>query len=387
MVKITRDVPVAGQSSITETFSVPNGNNRHFLVEAKNASGNTVFRPRNDVFANLDGQPVTLTIDMKDVAPPTFGGLQSATAVSATRIDLSWRPATDNLTPAADIVYLIYQATTPGGQNFAAPNFPTPPGVTSFSLTGLAAGTYYFVVRARDAAENTDLNTVELSASTIEANISVVKSCSPVETANPTSASTVNVKITATVTNTGNETLNGITCSDSRAPTLVGVPASLAPGASATVSGSYSPTLTTGPYTDALTCSGTGALNGVTVSGNSSTSCNFAPALTITNSTCNVSASFDILSGTVNNSGDETVNNIICSGNVSTSPPSTITMFDLATESTTFQLVHNVIPVAVTVGGDFPHPLTAINSVISCTGTGNFSQITINTSGAATTCP
>jgi len=65
------------------------------------------------------------------------------------------------------------------------------------------------------------------------------------------------------ITNTGDEELNNITCADDPVTDLTGVPASLAPGASATITGSYVPDpAATGPFTDALTCSGTGAISG-----------------------------------------------------------------------------------------------------------------------------
>src|SRR5262249_60052333 len=47
-----------------------------------------------------------------------------------------------------------------------------------------------------------------------------------------------NVTFTATLTNTGNENVNSITCSDVPLASLNGVPASLAAGASAVITGS-----------------------------------------------------------------------------------------------------------------------------------------------------
>lgn len=68
MTTITRNVPVSGQSSITETFTVPNGNNRHFLVEAMDSTGNVLYK--GETSAYLDGRPITLDIDMVDITPP-----------------------------------------------------------------------------------------------------------------------------------------------------------------------------------------------------------------------------------------------------------------------------------------------------------------------------
>jgi hypothetical protein len=106
-----------------------------------------------------------------DHAPPTFAGLTSATTCIPGPIGppgrtsshhLIWDPATDNVTPSSQIVYDIYQATTPGGENFSMPTYTTAPGATAFDTPQLSADqTFYFVVRARDQAGNEDSNTVE----------------------------------------------------------------------------------------------------------------------------------------------------------------------------------------------------------------------------------
>ncbi|HSP55679.1 MAG TPA: hypothetical protein VLS25_08825 [Dehalococcoidia bacterium] len=76
---------------------------------------------------------------------------------------LSWSAATDDVTPSALIVYDIFVATTSGGENFSAPTWTTPPGVTTYETPGLPSHeTFYFVVRARDQAGNEDRNTVEV---------------------------------------------------------------------------------------------------------------------------------------------------------------------------------------------------------------------------------
>ena len=168
MTTITRDVLIAGQSSVTESFTVPNGYTRHFLVEAKGASSSVLFR--QETFANLDGSPVTLALTMNDVAPPTFAGVQSATPVSPSQINLTWNPATDNLTASPNIIYYVYESKTPGGENFASPSYITTPGATSFQVTGLESNTtYYFTVRADDRSGNIDTNLIEKAATTFDA--------------------------------------------------------------------------------------------------------------------------------------------------------------------------------------------------------------------------
>ncbi len=106
---------------------------------------------------------------------PTFAGLISAVRcpspqpVDAPQIlprtggyTLSWKAATDPVTPSSQIVYEIFVATAPGGEDYATPTYTTAPGVTSFLTPGVpASATEYFVVRARNAAGQEDANTVE----------------------------------------------------------------------------------------------------------------------------------------------------------------------------------------------------------------------------------
>lgn len=168
MTTITRDVPVTGKSFISESFTVPNGGNRRFLVEALNQRA---VQYRKEASANLDGRPLTLVLNMEDVAPPSFAGLVSARTASTTSIDLSWAPGTDNVTPSSQLTYLIYMSTTPGGEDFASPGFTTARGAVSYTVTGLKPDTtYYFVVRCSDVeGGNQESNTIEKSATTARA--------------------------------------------------------------------------------------------------------------------------------------------------------------------------------------------------------------------------
>lgn len=130
----------------------------YFVVRARDEAG------------NQDGNTVehsATTSATADTTPPTFAGLVSATAAGETQINLTWAAASDDISASGDVVYLIYQSTASGGQNYAAPSYVTAAGATSFPVTGLSPGTtYYFVVRARDEANNVDGNTVERSATT-----------------------------------------------------------------------------------------------------------------------------------------------------------------------------------------------------------------------------
>ena len=106
-----------------------------------------------------------------DVTPPKFGGLVRATTcipgpvggtVRSTPYALKWDPASDDVTPQKKIVYDVYQATTSGGEDFSTPTYTTTPGATSFATPALPTDAqFYFVVRARDQAGNSDANKVE----------------------------------------------------------------------------------------------------------------------------------------------------------------------------------------------------------------------------------
>ena len=106
-----------------------------------------------------------------DVTPPHFAGLERATTcipgpvggtTRYTPYGLRWQPASDNATPAAEIVYDIYEAPTSGGEDFSKPSYTTAPGATSYVTPPLPDDVpHYFVVRARDQAGNRDGNKVE----------------------------------------------------------------------------------------------------------------------------------------------------------------------------------------------------------------------------------
>jgi hypothetical protein len=102
-----------------------------------------------------------------DTTPPVFAGAREATG-QAQAIRLEWDPATDDTTQAEDIVYLVFQATQAGAHDFGQPPvLETAPGATEVVVGGLAVSTqYFYVVRARDAAGNVDLNTDEITAMT-----------------------------------------------------------------------------------------------------------------------------------------------------------------------------------------------------------------------------
>lgn len=132
-----------------------------------------------------------------DVSPPIFAGATSAAATGMNTLDLKWSAASDNRSATGAIVYLIYQATSPGGQTFAQPTYTTTAGATSFVVSGLTAATkYYFVVRAKDEVGLSDMNNREVSATTYQRPDTMAPVFGGVTGATP-SGNTVNLSWTA----------------------------------------------------------------------------------------------------------------------------------------------------------------------------------------------
>ena len=118
----------------------------------------------------LSLSPSASAVAKRDTIAPTFAGVKSATTCipgpigggGTSSYHLDWDSATDNTTPSRQIVYDVYQASTVGGEDFSEPTYTTAAGATSFDTPPLPTGeTFYFVVRARDKAGNSDSNTVE----------------------------------------------------------------------------------------------------------------------------------------------------------------------------------------------------------------------------------
>jgi hypothetical protein len=110
-------------------------------------------------------------VNVPDQTPPVFAGITQATTCipgpirpdRSSHYTLRWAPASDDATPPSRIVYDIYQATSPGGENLTTATYTSTPGATTFTTPLLSDDqNNYFVVRARDQAGNSDSNTVEL---------------------------------------------------------------------------------------------------------------------------------------------------------------------------------------------------------------------------------
>ncbi len=97
-----------------------------------------------------------------DTTPPSAPGQLSATG-SIGEAALNWQPAIDDVGVA---LYDVHRSTVPGFAPSDANRVAQPTG-TAFTDTGLAAGTYYYKVRAEDAAGNIGPASNEASASVV----------------------------------------------------------------------------------------------------------------------------------------------------------------------------------------------------------------------------
>jgi hypothetical protein len=82
--------------------------------------------------------------------------------------EVGWWPAIDDDTEPDDIVYDVFQSRRPGEEDFSRPTYTSEPGALTVVTPELPAGTYYYVVRARDTAGNSDTNIAEVSGASCE---------------------------------------------------------------------------------------------------------------------------------------------------------------------------------------------------------------------------
>ncbi|MGH7270458.1 MAG: hypothetical protein ACREJ3_08505, partial [Polyangiaceae bacterium] len=108
----------------------------YVVVRAVDAAGNED--------ANTTEMSATTQVD---TMAPVFAGVTAVASAPQASLAISWQAATDNLTPAAGIVYDVYLATTSGGENFNVPDAVSAPGALSVTVSGLPeASTTYYVV-------------------------------------------------------------------------------------------------------------------------------------------------------------------------------------------------------------------------------------------------
>ncbi|GIJ62589.1 DUF4832 domain-containing protein [Virgisporangium aurantiacum] len=133
-------------ATVTGTSYVDSGvpiGSHTWTVTARDAAGNE-SPPSN---------AVTAGVGCTDCAPPSAPTGLAATATTPTSIALSWTAATDNVGVTG---YQVFRNGTLVGS----------PTVTSYTDTGLAAGSYTYTVRARDAAGNVSAASAAVTAAT-----------------------------------------------------------------------------------------------------------------------------------------------------------------------------------------------------------------------------
>jgi hypothetical protein len=157
---------------------------------------------------NANGVPsvasfVRFPAPWEDLTPPT-----APTGITATGglggVTLNWTAATDNV---GVVKYDVYRGTATGFAVDAAHRISQPSG-TSYSDLGLAAGTYFYVVKAEDAAGNLSPPSSETSAA------ATADTTAPtVAITAPTGGSTVSGTVAVTATATDNVAVAGVTLS------------------------------------------------------------------------------------------------------------------------------------------------------------------------------
>ena len=164
---VYRASTAGGQNFSSPTFTTARGA-LSYLDNALSAGSTFYYVVRaKDEAGNIDSNTVELMAST-DVTSPTFAGATGATSSGSSSIAVSWNAATDNITPQSGIKYMIYRATTSGGQSYATATATTTAGALSYTDSRLTTGaTYYYVVRAKDQTGNFDTNTIQASATTL----------------------------------------------------------------------------------------------------------------------------------------------------------------------------------------------------------------------------
>lgn len=124
--------------------------------------------------------------DFVDATPPAFSGASTIARPTTTSVKVTWNGATDDVTPAAEILYDLYLAKTSGGQKFEEPSATSFPGASSYTFDKLLPTSHYFVVvRARDATGNRDGNAQQVSTAVEDRVAPVFKGARVVERPEP----------------------------------------------------------------------------------------------------------------------------------------------------------------------------------------------------------
>ena len=144
--------PLASVPPGTDTYTdsaTTHGITYYYVVRSLNRSG-AMETNTNEAIATADATP-----------PPSPSNLAAA-PITEDGIQLTWTASS----PETDVSqYNIYRATSSGAQDYSSPTYTVSVGISSYKDSAATQGqTYYYVVRAQDAAGNTDSNTNEVGA-------------------------------------------------------------------------------------------------------------------------------------------------------------------------------------------------------------------------------
>jgi uncharacterized repeat protein (TIGR01451 family) len=301
--------------------------------------------------------------------------------------------ATTDVGFAANLFYYLRAGATTANSTNSQPVFALPslaPGASanftgSYSVPASSACSITTIVTATARDVCTGITVTNITTTTCPLatapGIAVTLNC-------PNGATAPGAAITyrGTVRNSGNVTLNGVTVADSQtSPGTVLSLASLAPGASADFTASFTAPLSACSVSSSVVARGTDACTGGTVSNSASATCPIgtAPSITITeNCSATPVGPGGVLpfSGTVRNTGNSTLTNVVVTSDHTGATPvlslPVLAAGAVANYAGSYSLPANnactVTTVVTVTGRDTCSGITASNTAsVTCPITGN----------------
>lgn len=155
---IYRAIATQGQNFVSPLNNVSVGTTTY--TDSATTDGVTyyyVVRAQGDI-GNIETNTNEAIATASAAAPPSPSNLIAA-PISGDGVQLTWTASS----PETDVSqYNIYRATSSGAQDFSSPTYTVSVGISSYKDSAATQGqTYYYVVRAQDAAGNTDSNSNE----------------------------------------------------------------------------------------------------------------------------------------------------------------------------------------------------------------------------------